>query len=136
LSHSLKPHFSYPSDDQQEEFYRAYLSIEMSAANGEEVLTRSKDVGKERVERLRKEVQVWSPACSVFWSLWGIIQAEEQIAAVVEGRDEKPDFDYLVSENEVGTDARRTRSSGWRCLERRLESWACRCDVWDLFVFG
>ena len=47
------------------------------------------------MDALEREVRLWSPACSVFWSIWGIVQAEEQIAGLVAGTEET-DFDYLV----------------------------------------
>lgn len=96
-SHSLKPHFPYPDPKQREDFYRAYLSIEMDARNGEEVMVRRKDVQADRVERLEREVRIWSPACSVVWALWGIAQAEEQVAAMRRGETVEVEFDYLVS---------------------------------------
>jgi choline kinase len=49
------------------------------------------------VEALEREVRIWSPACSVFWALWGIIQAEEHVGKMVEDKDWMPEFDYLVS---------------------------------------
>nr|XP_031861626.1 uncharacterized protein CI109_002856 [Kwoniella shandongensis]KAA5528698.1 hypothetical protein CI109_002856 [Kwoniella shandongensis] len=94
-SHSLQPHFPYPSLEQRQDFYRAYLSMNMDA-EGDEVVGKRKDVQDDKVDILEREVRIWSPACSVFWSLWGIVQAEEQVAALVEGKEGyKPDFDYL-----------------------------------------
>lgn len=96
-SHSLQPHYPYPNVEQRENFYRAYLSLEMDAKNGEEVLNKRKDVAQERVDRLEHEVRLWSPGSSVFWALWGIVQAEEQIEGLVAGST-VVEFDYLVSE--------------------------------------
>ena len=79
MAHSLQPHFPYPTLDQREVFYRAYL-------------------GSDSVDALEHEVRIWSPASSVFWALWGIVQAEGQAAAIVEGKVEQPEFDYLVSD--------------------------------------
>ena len=65
---------------------------------GQETLSSRSGIREERLERLEREVQVWSPACSVFWGLWGIVQAEEQVTKILEGREnEGIDFDYLVS---------------------------------------
>jgi hypothetical protein len=63
----------------------------------EEVLKARKDVDAAKVERLEREVRIWSPACSVFWALWGIIQAEEHVGKMVEDANWSPEFDYLVS---------------------------------------
>ncbi|WVR09570.1 hypothetical protein IAU60_006639 [Kwoniella sp. DSM 27419] len=94
-SHSLRPHFPYPNAQQREDFYRAYLSIEVGV--GEGIIHKRKDVQAAKVEALEREVRVWSPACSVFWSLWGIVQAEEQVVALMEQREGYvPEFDYLA----------------------------------------
>ncbi|ORY33388.1 kinase-like domain-containing protein [Naematelia encephala] len=95
-SHSLQPHHPYPSPQQREDWYRAYLSIEMDAKNGQEILGKRKDVRADMVAELEREVRMWSPACSVFWALWGIIQAEEQVTAVVNKTNLSPEFDYLA----------------------------------------
>jgi choline kinase len=84
LSHSLQPHFPYPDPSQREDFYRAYLSVEVDARNGEEVMRKRKDVPTDKVDALEREVRVWSPACSVFWALWGIVQGEAQVRGIVE----------------------------------------------------
>ncbi|WWC95026.1 hypothetical protein V866_001878 [Kwoniella sp. B9012] len=93
-SHSLKPHFPYPTLEERQDFYRAYLSVEMDGT--EEVVHRRKDVLSEKVDALEREVRIWSPAPSILWSLWGIIQAQEQVEAIAEQRtDYVPEFDYL-----------------------------------------
>jgi choline kinase len=97
-AHSLRPHFPYPSPTQREDFYRAYLSVAMDARNGQEVMFKRSDIEAHRVEALEREVRIWSPACSVFWALWGIVQAEEQISALLEAKEGyQVEFDYLVS---------------------------------------
>jgi choline kinase len=98
LSHSLQPHFPYPDRAQRENFYRAYLSVEVDGRNGEEIMRNRKDIPIEKVEALEREVRIWSPACSVFWSLWGIVQAEEQVAGLMTGKTGTVEFDYLVSD--------------------------------------
>ena len=80
MAHSLQPHFPYPTRAQRENFIRAYLG----------------EAKADWVDLLDREVRIWSPASSVFWALWGVVQAEDQAAAIVEGRVEKPEFDYLV----------------------------------------
>lgn len=94
LSHSLMPHGPYPTLEQRQDWYRAYLSIEMSA--GEEIVGKRADVAQDRVDALEREVRLWSPACSAMWSLWGVISAEEQVRLLTEKPDEAPEFDYLA----------------------------------------
>ncbi|TYJ58017.1 hypothetical protein B9479_001376 [Cryptococcus floricola] len=96
LSHSLHPHFPYPSISQRSDFYRAYLSITVDGNNGKEVVGKRQDVPEERVQALEREVRLWSPGCSVFWSLWGIVQAQEHVDALADdNKDYKLEFDYL-----------------------------------------
>ncbi|WRT70089.1 uncharacterized protein IL334_007083 [Kwoniella shivajii] len=93
-SHSLQPHFPYPSLTQRQDFYRAYLSIEMDGRK--EIVGHRKDVLGEKVDVLEREVRIWSPAPSIFWALWGIIQAQEQVEGIIEKQDGYvPEFDYL-----------------------------------------
>jgi hypothetical protein len=68
---------------------------------------------------------MWSPACSVFWALWGIIQAEEHVGKMVEDVAWLPEFDYLVSLAFFGADSSRMPWSGWKCSERKRWSWEC-----------
>lgn len=67
----------------------------MQIDSEKEVIGSREDVSQERVDRLEREVRLWSPASSVFWAMWGIIQAEEQIENLVDDILEN-DFDYLV----------------------------------------
>jgi choline kinase len=69
----------------------------MDHMSGAEVIKSRKDVSQERVEKLDYEVKAWSPACSVFWALWGIIQAGEQVSNILTGDGAGVEFDYLVS---------------------------------------
>ncbi|WWC64747.1 uncharacterized protein I303_107358 [Kwoniella dejecticola CBS 10117] len=85
LSHCLLAHGPYPTLEQRQDFYRAYLSVEMDGR--EEVVHRRKDVLSEKVNALEREVRIWSPASSALWSLWGIIQAEEQVEAIVSKKE-------------------------------------------------
>jgi choline kinase len=80
LSHSLQPHFPYPSLEQRKAFYRSYLDLDDGPG----------------VEALEREVRIWSPASSVFWAMWGLVQAEEQVENLIDGIT-ATDFDYLVS---------------------------------------
>ncbi|KAL7419477.1 hypothetical protein Q5752_006315 [Cryptotrichosporon argae] len=96
LAHSLQPHFAYPTRAERDDWYRAYLSVEMDARNGEELVGRRRDVAQARVDALEAEVRMWSPASSLCWALWGIVQAQEQIDGLVDPKPGyEPDFDYL-----------------------------------------
>ncbi|WWC91859.1 uncharacterized protein L201_006806 [Kwoniella dendrophila CBS 6074] len=95
LSHSLRDHYLYPTLEEREDFYRAYLSIELDGS--EEIVHSRKDVLREKVEALEREVRIWSPACSLLWSLWGIISAQEQVEAIAENKEGYvPEFDSLA----------------------------------------
>ncbi|WOO82481.1 Putative choline kinase [Vanrija pseudolonga] len=94
LSWSLKPHFPYPTDAQREAWYRAYLSVDLS--HGEEIINDAAGIKQDKVERLDREVRLWSPACSAFWCLWGVVQAGEQINNIIANTEGYvPEFDYL-----------------------------------------
>lgn len=69
----------------------------MDGRNGEEVVGKRKDVPADKVAALEREVRIWSPGCSINWALWGLVQAEEQICALVTKKEGYvPEFDYLV----------------------------------------
>lgn len=122
LSHSLQPHYPYPSIEQRTAFYRAYLSMQIDSEK--EVIGSREDVSEERVARLEREVRLWSPASSIFWAMWGIIQAEEQIENLVDNITET-DFDYLASvaiiypHRAIADTFSRMRWNGWKCSERK-----------------
>ncbi|KAJ9127095.1 hypothetical protein QFC24_001330 [Naganishia onofrii] len=101
-NHSLTHHEPYPTMDERARFYRSYLSVQMSARDGKEKITSEEQIEQSRVDALEKEVRLWSPASSVFWALWGMVQAEEQIQRTkdVENEEERArlleaEFDYL-----------------------------------------
>jgi hypothetical protein len=95
----------------------------MNPLNGEEELRESGDVSKEKVQALEDEVRTWSPASSVFWALWGVIQAEEQVVAVMEENDKfEAEFDYLVGPPCDYTDRSPTPSSACRCSDKKQQS--------------
>jgi len=96
-AHSLTYHAPYPTKDQREQFYRAYLSVHMDSRNGDESIGDMSKVERARIDALEHEVRLWSPASSAFWALWGIVQGEEQIEALSSGKEAQLDFDYLVS---------------------------------------
>lgn len=95
LSHSLKPHYGYPTLEQRHDWYRSYLSVEMSA--GEQMIYPKDEVPVEKVQQLELETRAYSPASSVFWALWGITMAVDQVRGMCEDKDYVAEFDYLVS---------------------------------------
>lgn len=96
-AHSLTYHGPYPTTEEREKFYRAYLSVHMDSRNGQESIDDMAKVDQARVDALEREVRLWSPASSAFWTLWGLVQGEEQIEALASGNEAQLDFDYLVS---------------------------------------
>lgn len=43
------------------------------------------------MQTLEKQVRAWSPASHAMWSIWGVVQARED----VEANESSPEFDYL-----------------------------------------
>jgi choline kinase len=83
--HLLDPS-RYPDSDERRNFYVAYLersTAESSLLNGK--------ITDTKIQQLDKQVRAWSPASHAMWSLWGIVQAREDVDAGVT----VPDFDYL-----------------------------------------
>lgn len=70
----------------------------MDSRNGHESIDDMAKVDRARIDALEREVRLWSPASSAFWTLWGIVQGEEQIEALASGKEAQLDFDYLVSQ--------------------------------------
>lgn len=104
LSHSLQPHYPYPSLAQRHDFYTAYLD-------------------DSAVDELEKEVRLWSPASSVFWAVWGLVQAEEQVENLIDGIT-ATDFDYLVGAGILRvTETSLMRWNEWRCFAKKRASW-------------
>ncbi|KAJ9122437.1 hypothetical protein QFC22_001862 [Naganishia vaughanmartiniae] len=97
-NHSLTHHEPYPTMEERSRFYRSYLSVQMSARDGKEKITSEEQIEQERVDALEKEVRLWSPASSVFWALWGMVQAEEQIQRTKDVKDEEERAKLLASE--------------------------------------
>jgi len=75
----------YPTSEERAHFYRAYLDLPS---------IETKDVrAKMKIANLEAHVQVWAPASSLLWAVWGIVQARDDVVA----EDFLPgDFDYLA----------------------------------------
>lgn len=105
LSYSLSKHGVYPNESERKRFYKAYLStdrISHLSLDGD-VPEESKEE-EERISKLEEEVKIWSPASHVMWSLWGLVQAQDDIKDRMERwktEDEEKEswgdleFDYL-----------------------------------------
>jgi choline kinase len=78
----------YPSYEQRREFYVAYLKQSSlsagSAAGGR--------VNESDIQRLERQVEMWTPASHALWAIWGLVQARE----AVENHDVTPEFDYIA----------------------------------------
>ena len=82
----MSEHASYPSESDRHNFYRAYLET-----------SKGRPARADELAELDRGVEVWRPAGSARWALWGVISAESQIEAL-ERRDADwtPDWEYLV----------------------------------------
>lgn len=93
--HLLNPE-KYPTKEERRNFYLAYLSPatpSSSTSTSELALPEAPavpDVSEEDVELLEKQVVAWSPASLAQWTIWGLVQAHDDILAGSVG-----EFDYL-----------------------------------------
>lgn len=80
LSYSLSQHGKYPTESERKRFYKAYLSTErITPLSLDGNLPEDTKEEEERINRLEEEVKIWSPASHVMWSLWGLVQAQDDI---------------------------------------------------------
>jgi choline kinase len=81
--HGATPHLldssRYPTGEQRRNFYTAYLNQSGLPAD------------EDTLQRLERQVKVWSPASHAMWAVWGLVQARED----VEGGVVEPEFDYI-----------------------------------------
>ncbi|KIK71340.1 hypothetical protein GYMLUDRAFT_149908 [Collybiopsis luxurians FD-317 M1] len=82
--HSSTPHIPdeslYPTPKERENFYLSYLENAGSSS-----------LGPEQVKSLEEQVRYWSPACHAMWSMWGLVQATDNVI----GQVTEPEFDYI-----------------------------------------
>ena len=95
VPHLLDP-ARYPTLEERQNFYRAYLThaqVASSEGEGERRSEQQRDGAALAAEmgRLEGQVRAWSPAAQAMWAVWGVVQARE----FVEGQDGEPEFDYL-----------------------------------------
>jgi len=67
-----------------ETFFLAYLEHSNASASSPAEL-------EVLVQNLEEQVRYWSPASHAMWSVWGIVQARDD----VEGQVKEPEFDYI-----------------------------------------
>lgn len=85
-SYSMSEHASYPTESDRHNFYRAYLET-----------SKGRPARPEELVELDRGVEVWRPAGSASWALWGVISAEAQVEALERREaDWAPDWEYLV----------------------------------------
>lgn len=117
--HSDTPHLlhlnRYPSESERRDFYRAYLALALaqSSSSGKKkessflpstptttfITTLDYEVSLSKAENgvkeedilaLEEQVRVWTPACHVQWTIWGLVQGRDDVLEGVVG-----EFDYL-----------------------------------------
>ncbi|KAF7306623.1 Choline kinase [Mycena indigotica] len=86
--HSQTPHIldhtRYPTKEERDNFYMAYLQHAAETPLSPSELTKL-------ARDLDEQVRAWSPASHAMWTIWGIVQARED----VENQVEEPEFDYI-----------------------------------------
>ncbi|KZT23743.1 choline kinase cytoplasm [Neolentinus lepideus HHB14362 ss-1] len=89
--HSTTPHLLnpaiYPTLEQRQNLYRAYLSHYRMNSSPSQV----KDVTDHDLQLLDAQVQAWSPASHAMWAVWGVVQAREDL----ENNESEVEFDYI-----------------------------------------
>ncbi|KAJ7071514.1 choline kinase, cytoplasm [Mycena amicta] len=90
--HSELPHIldhtRYPSKEERYNFYMAYLE-HATVSPTERPLPKFELIGL--LHDLDEQVRAWSPASHALWTIWGIVQAREDI----ENHVQEPEFDYV-----------------------------------------
>jgi len=85
VPHILDP-FLYPTYEERRTFYLAYLEHSPPRTSVANEIARELEL-----QKLDREVCVWSPASHAMWAIWGLVQAREDLEAEVE----TPEFDYI-----------------------------------------
>lgn len=85
-SYSLSDHGKYPTKEERYNFYKSYLEV-----------SKGRPAREEELSHIDRGVEVWRPAGSANWALWGVISGEAQVDALERGDgDWAPDWEYLV----------------------------------------
>ncbi|EGG03867.1 uncharacterized protein MELLADRAFT_89841 [Melampsora larici-populina 98AG31] len=96
LSYSLSEHGNYPTETERKTFYKAYLSTErITHLSLDGNLPEDNQAEEERIKKLEEEVKIWSPASHVMWSLWGLVQAQDDIKDRMEKWKSEEDEDQI-----------------------------------------
>jgi len=88
VPHVLNPSL-YPTHEERRNFYLAYL--EHSAPRPSAATQLSESARELELQKLDRQVSLWSPASHAMWAVWGLVQAREDLEAEVEA----PEFDYI-----------------------------------------
>lgn len=91
--HTLNPAM-YPTSEERRNFYVAYLEHSLSPPTPSTINTSvspNERVRELELQKLDRQVKVWSPASHAMWAVCGIVQAREDL----EGNAEEPEFDYI-----------------------------------------
>ncbi|KAG1755011.1 choline kinase cytoplasm [Suillus paluster] len=92
--HSSTPHLldpsRYPTMEERQNFYLAYL------AHSRPIDTCTSSVpalySEAEASQLERQVRIWSPASHAMWTVWGIVQAQDNL----ERGESEPEFDYIA----------------------------------------
>ncbi|KAL0578026.1 hypothetical protein V5O48_003976 [Marasmius crinis-equi] len=89
--HSSTPHLldplKYPTSTERRNFYRAYLEHTLTPSQ----TPLSASELEAAIEALDEQVRFWSPSSHAWWTVWGIVQAKDDLL-----NDEKQaEFDYI-----------------------------------------
>jgi len=91
--HSSTPHLldpnRYPTKEERDNFYRAYLEHTHPVDNRTSSVPKS--YSEAEASRLEHQVRIWSPASHGMWTVWGIVQARDSL----ERGESEPEFDYI-----------------------------------------
>ncbi|VDB99346.1 unnamed protein product [Peniophora sp. CBMAI 1063] len=97
--HGATPHLldieRYPSPGEQDNFLTAYLSyrnVPLPSGRMVPYDALSKSDQLDELATLRRQVRLWSPASHAMWTIWGLVQARDD----VERRTVNPEFDYIA----------------------------------------
>ncbi|KXN83599.1 Putative choline kinase [Leucoagaricus sp. SymC.cos] len=93
--HSETPHLldvsRYPTLEQRRNFYLSYLRHTSFSTKEFQHITDSDTELESAIVKLDRQVKFWSPASHAHWTVWGLVQARDNL----ENRNETPEFDYI-----------------------------------------
>lgn len=82
----MRDHAPYPKAAERASFYRSYIET-----------SKGRPARDDELRELDRGVEVWRPAGSASWAIWGVVSAEAQVDALERGDgDWSPEWEYLV----------------------------------------